>query len=140
MGLDAKTLGWSAVFAVGGLFVGQNVHIPFFCVLCEDGNPVGYHLTGLFKTDRTSSLNLTGCQTMNQPACTIFINIATGKKGDKPGPYATACPSTKNCFTLTGTNVSLSSEDSSTEIHKAELVNALGAVEIVLPTRPRNSH
>lgn len=75
MRLDAKSFGLSGVFVIVGLLVGQYVHIPLLCIVCNDGNPVGYTLVGKGML-KPGGFDLRICN----PSCTLTFNINTNEQ------------------------------------------------------------
>jgi hypothetical protein len=117
--LGGAGLGIAIVFFIAG-------HVARFCFLgvCpDDGNPIGFHLHGLAKVDKTS-ISLNGC---NTNTCNLDFNFVIARRG-QPQPTATSCPS-PNCFHFwsSGT-MSETSKDDNGEKPTDDNVSADGTV------------
>jgi hypothetical protein len=114
------------VFGIGGFFIGLSK-----CVTPEDGNPVGFHLTGEAQV-KTSSLDLKQCTS----ACGVRFDFRLVKQGTTTNAYpAPTCDTGKPCFEFTDVKTMQVGSTDDAMKHNEEPVAVSGVVELTSPNQ-----
>jgi hypothetical protein len=106
---------------IGGFFLGLSR-----CATPEDGNPVGFHLTGEARVKPNSSLDLTKCTS----TCGVRFEFHLVKQGTSNTYPSPRCDPSKPCFEFTDSTPMLVGSTDDAIKHEEERVTVSGVVEL----------
>jgi hypothetical protein len=139
MGADALKIGGGAAIVIVFYIIAR-----LFCIwgpLCPaDGNPVGFHFHGAAKIDPQTALSLSGCANNSTGTqCTLYFEVAIGKKGTQPTNTPAPC-SSSDCFNFSGDDMWVQSEDDYYKHDPDTGVKAVGYVRVSRSADAKKKH